>query len=115
MESLPDESTFAMAVAKMNVTNPLRAGQLHETTQLCSTSQGQNPDVWRPTQTDMDSAAFKVIVGEAKFMKGGLPRGTIFDSVDGGLLEIKGGSSVLSSSYQLTTPEVGSYRVTDFM
>ncbi len=49
----------------------------------------------------MESAAFKVIVGDAKFTATGLPKGTIFDSVQGGLLEIKGGSSALKSTYQL--------------
>jgi hypothetical protein len=57
--------------------------------------------VWRPTQADMDSAAFKVIVGEPKFTPGGLPKGTIFDGTLGGNLEIKGGSSTLDSTYQL--------------
>jgi len=49
----------------------------------------------------MDSAAFKVIVGEPKFTASGLPKGTIFDGTLGGNLEIKGGSSVLDSTYQL--------------
>lgn len=49
----------------------------------------------------MDSAAFKVIVGEPEFTPGGLPKGTIFDGTLGGNLEIKGGSSMLNSTYQL--------------
>lgn len=54
-----------------------------------------------PTLEQTESAAFRVIVGEPKFTTGGLPRGTIFDASQGGLLEIKGGTSVLDSSYQL--------------
>lgn len=42
-----------------------------------------------------------MIVGEAKYTKGGKPVGTIIDSTEAGLLEIKGGASPLSSSYQL--------------
>jgi len=49
----------------------------------------------------MDSAAFRVIVGEPKFTPGRLPRGTTFDGTLGGNLEIKGGASMLNSSYQL--------------
>jgi hypothetical protein len=57
--------------------------------------------VWRPTAEDVDSAAFKVIVGDAKYTRGGLLKGTIFDSTTGGYTEIKAGSSPLVSSYQL--------------
>jgi filamentous hemagglutinin len=46
----------------------------------------------------MNSAAFRVIVGEPKFTNSGQPVGTIPDSFG---LEIKGGSSPLTSSYQL--------------
>ncbi|MPS29661.1 MAG: hypothetical protein E2576_07190 [Alcaligenaceae bacterium] len=60
----------------------------------------KNNTVLRPTQADFDSAAFKVIVREPKFTKGGLPKGTIFDGTAGGNLEIKGGASMLDSSYQ---------------
>lgn len=74
---------------------------MHEADQLAAIGKSKNTDVWRPSQADMDSAAFKVIVGDPKFTPGGLPKGTIFDSLDGGFLEIKGGSSPLSSSYQL--------------
>jgi hypothetical protein len=55
----------------------------------------------RPSQADINSAAFKVIVGEPQYTSIGLPKGTIFDATKGGLLEIKGGSSPLGSSYQL--------------
>ncbi|MCC5842770.1 MAG: hypothetical protein JJU05_00825, partial [Verrucomicrobia bacterium] len=79
----------------------LRAGQIHESQQLAQLGLLKNTSVWRPSQVDMESAAFKIIVGPPKFTQGGLPRGIIFDSVQGGFLEIKGGSSPLHSSYQL--------------
>src|SRR6185503_14937854 len=61
----------------------------------------KNTRVFRPTPDQIDSAAFKVVVGEAKYTQSGLPRGTIIDSAQGGLLEIKGGTSMLNTSYQL--------------
>jgi filamentous hemagglutinin len=54
--------------------------------------------VWRPTPAQMNSAAFNVIVGRPKFTPKGDPVGVIVDSVG---LELKGGSSMLESSYQL--------------
>jgi hypothetical protein len=53
----------------------------------------------------MESAAFRAIVGEPKFTKGKQPVGVIFDSSPElgfrGYLEIKGGTSELSTTYQL--------------
>lgn len=49
----------------------------------------------------MESALFAVIVGPAKFTRGGKPVGTIFDVSGPGFTERKSGSSVLDSSYQL--------------
>jgi hypothetical protein len=46
----------------------------------------------------MDSAAFRVVVGQPKFTRRGEAVGTIPDSIG---LEIKGGDSPLGSSYQL--------------
>lgn len=40
-------------------------------------------------------------MGVPKYTKGGQPKGIIFDGVENGYLEIKGGSSALSSTYQL--------------
>jgi hypothetical protein len=42
-----------------------------------------------------------VIVGDPKYTRGGLLKGTTLDATEAGLLEIKHGSSVLDSSYQL--------------
>jgi hypothetical protein len=79
----------------------LAAGQAFEAEQLAALNLPKNTSVWRPTLAETQSAAFKIIVGEAKFTEGGLLSGIIFDAAEGGLLEIKGGSSVLSSSYQV--------------
>jgi len=45
--------------------------------------------------------AFKAIVGDPRYTAGGLARGTVLDSVEHGLAEIKSGSSSLDSTYQL--------------
>ena len=83
------------------IAGPLRGGVNYEIERLAELGVPKNNTVWRPTQADMDSAAFKVIVGEPEFTPGGLPKGTIFDGTLGGNLEIKGGSSMLNSTYQL--------------
>jgi hypothetical protein len=53
---------------------------------------------WRPTAEQIQSAAFKLIVGEAKYTKGGQLTGVLPDAVG---LEIKSGASTLGTSYQL--------------
>ena len=60
-----------------------------------------NTIVWRPELADIESSAFKVIVGPAKLTPKGKFVGIKFDSLSGELLEIKHGKSVLDSSYQL--------------
>jgi RHS repeat-associated protein len=80
---------------------PLVNGRAVEAQQMAQLQLAKNNDVWRPTDADIDSAAFKVIVGDAKYTAGGLRKGTIFDSTTGGYTEIKAGSSPLVSSYQL--------------
>jgi len=82
-------------------TTALRAGQVFETDVLAAQNLAKNTGVWRPTAAQIDSAAFKVIVGDARYTSTGLARGTIMDSVQGGFLEIKGGSSVLDFTEQL--------------
>jgi RHS repeat-associated protein len=79
----------------------MRAGQTFETEILAAQNLEKNTGVWRPTPAQIDSAAFKLIVGEAEYTPRGLARGTILDSVEGGFLEIKGGASALESTYQL--------------
>src|SRR5206468_1590548 len=62
---------------------------------------GKDNVVWRPTEKDINSVAFNVIVGKPKYTPGGLPKGVIYDSATNGPLEIKSGASMLDSSYQL--------------
>ncbi|ESX11815.1 hypothetical protein X768_09720 [Mesorhizobium sp. LSJC265A00] len=76
-------------------------GVTHEAERLAQLGLTKNNAGWRPNQADFDSAAFKVIVGDAKFSRGGLPKGTIFDGMKVGNFEIKGGLSMLDSTYQL--------------
>jgi hypothetical protein len=80
---------------------PLVNGRTVEAQQLTQLQLARNTDVWRPTAEDVESAAFKVIVGDPKYTRSGSLRGTIFDSMTGGYTEIKAGSSPLMSSYQL--------------
>jgi hypothetical protein len=75
---------------------------LHEAEQLAKLSIVKNTEVFVPNAAQVESAAFRVIVGEAKYTPGGQLKGTIFDGVlSAGYLEIKGSSSVLDSTYQL--------------
>ena len=61
-----------------------------------------------PTHAQVNSATFKLIVGNAKYTAKGVPVGTIYDvSVGAGIGEIKNGSSVLNSSYQLRLQTFG--------
>ena len=62
-----------------------------------------------PTPEQVDSVAFKVIVGGAKYADSGELVGTIYDGASGkGLAEVKTGSSSLESSYQLRLQTYGS-------
>lgn len=80
----------------------LTAGRAWENAELASLGKPKNTTVWRPSQADIESSAFKVIVGPAKYTSGGRPVGTIVDIVEtGGSIEIKGGTKMLESSYQL--------------
>jgi len=81
--------------------NPLRAGQLYEVEQLSALGVGKNNTVFRPKIAEVETATFKAMVGEPKYTPGGQLKGTIFDSVENGYLEIKGGTSELNSTYQL--------------
>ena len=80
----------------------LVAGRAWEEAELAALGKARNTDVWRPTTADMDSAAFKVIVGPPKFTATGKPVGTAVDIAEtSGSIELKGGSKPLESSYQL--------------
>lgn len=84
------------------LTNPaLREGQLHESEQLAKLEIPKNTSIFRPTEEEVGTATFKAIVGDSKYTKGGQLKATIFDGIEGGYWEIKGGTSELASSYQL--------------
>lgn len=89
-------------LTKSGVLEQLKGGQLFESQRLQNIGQVKNTTAWRPTQSDINSAAFNVIVGKPKYTDTGLPVGTILDAKTlGGFLEIKSGTSILTSSYQL--------------
>jgi RHS repeat-associated protein len=100
-EAAPILAKAEVAAASSGVPSALRAGQQFESEVLAAQNQIKNTDVWRPTIEQIDSATFGVIVGDVRYTTGGLPRGTILDSVQDGFLEIKGGTSILDSTYQL--------------
>lgn len=61
----------------------------------------KNKELWRPTDEQIESVKFKEIVGNIKFTKRGLYKGTVLDSTECGYTEIKSGKSPLRASYQL--------------
>jgi RHS repeat-associated protein len=82
--------------------SPMKAGKAFEARRLGELGLERNTSVWRPTSQQMESSAFKVIVGKAKrTSRRGKPKGTRLDSIQGDLLELKGGRSTLNSTYQL--------------
>lgn len=106
--SLPSEinwggSDYLEAASDVNsVPGQLNAGVDYEAERLEALNLSKNTEVFQPTPEQVQSAAFQVIVGPAQYTPEGDLVGTIADSTEGGgLLEIKGGSSVLNSTYQL--------------
>ncbi|AEF99541.1 RHS repeat-associated core domain-containing protein [Methylomonas methanica] len=90
------------------LSSPMRSGQIAEAEQLAALNSSGKVS-FTPTATQIDSAAFKIIVGEAKYTAAGTPVGTIYDgSIASGLAEIKNGASTLNSSYQLRLQTYGS-------
>jgi filamentous hemagglutinin len=79
----------------------LASGQAAETRALGALSMAKNTDVWRPSPQQIGSEAFRAIVGDPRYTSRGLARGTVLDSTEKGLVEIKSGSSELDSTYQL--------------
>jgi hypothetical protein len=102
--SIGDHVLFAkfsgFLAAETGVPSALRSGQLAEGPALDAIG-SSGKVTFTPTADQINSAAFKVIVGDAKYTASGTPVSTIFDgSTAGGLAEIKSGSSVLNSTYQ---------------
>jgi len=93
--------------AETGVPPALRAGQAAEVELLAAVNAGPKV-LFTPTQAQIDSATFKVMVGDAKYTAEGNPVSTIYDgSVGNGLIEIKTGTSALESSYQLRLQAYG--------
>jgi RHS repeat-associated protein len=89
------------------IPSALRAGQLAEGPALDAIG-SLGKVIFTPTAEQIDSAAFKVIVADAKYTSTGAPISTIYDgSTASGLAEIKSGSSVLNSTYQLRLQTYG--------
>jgi RHS repeat-associated protein len=99
--------TFSVVVVEGVFPTPMRAGRLAEEAALVSI--GSSGKVgFTPTAEQINSAAFNVIVGDARYTASGLPVSVIYDgSFAGGLAEIKSGSSVLNSTYQLRLQTYG--------
>nr|WP_253899979.1 RHS repeat-associated core domain-containing protein [Corallococcus carmarthensis] len=96
------------AQAPNQVPPQLTAGTLDEARILDAL--GSNGKVtFQPTAEQMESAAFRVLVGEPKLTSQGNPVSTIFDaSIGPGVAEIKTGKSLLNSTYQLRLQVYGS-------
>ena len=86
---------------RLPVPSILSSGQDAEARALFALNAVKNTEVWRPSRQQIDSQAFRTIVGRPLYTVRGIVRGTILDSVGEGLAEIKSGSSVLNSTYQL--------------
>jgi hypothetical protein len=80
---------------------PLTSGQIAEAQALQMLKLAKNTEVWRPSPEQIGSEDFVSIVGSPHYTATGLARGTVLDSVIAGFSEIKSGSSVLDSTYQL--------------
>ena len=80
---------------------PLALGQAAEAQALLALNIQKNSAVWRPTPEQIESPAFRFIVGRPRYTSTGLARGTVLDSINPGFTEIKSGTSVLDSTYQL--------------
>ncbi|MFA7345640.1 MAG: RHS repeat-associated core domain-containing protein [Terrimicrobiaceae bacterium] len=94
--------------AEGGVSSALRAGQIAEGPALEAIG-SSGKVVFTPTAQQIDSAAFKIIVGEAKYTSTGASVSTIFDGMTSqGLAEVKSGSSLLNSTYQLRLQTYGS-------
>ncbi|EEF59768.1 YD repeat protein [Pedosphaera parvula Ellin514] len=87
---------------KQNVVPPqLPEGVDYEAERLAARGVPKNTSVFQPTPEQTQTAAFQIIVGPPKYTPGGQLIGTISDGARNGLLEIKGGSSTLYSTYQM--------------
>ncbi|MEA3066068.1 MAG: hypothetical protein QOJ27_2529 [Sphingomonadales bacterium] len=101
-----EPSAFAQ-LEPLATVNPRRAGVLAEG-QILDAIGSIGKVTFTPTAAQIESAAFRTIVGEPKYTAGGAPVSTIYDGSSlEGLLEIKTGRSALNSSYQLRLQTYG--------
>jgi hypothetical protein len=99
---VPAEGMMGDAGAVLSsIPGQLTQGVDYEAQRLAALNLSKNTAIFQPTAEQVQSAAFQVIVGPPQYTAGGDLVGTIADSTQGGLTEIKGGSSTLNSSYQL--------------
>jgi hypothetical protein len=103
LDSLVHPRAFAPTPAGVHPPVPpiLSSGQNAEARALSALNAAKNTEVWRPSRQQIDSPVFRTIVGRPLYTVRGIVRGTIVDSVGDGLAEIKSGSSILNSTYQL--------------
>jgi len=99
MPGSPDP--FSGPPSPNRVPGPLRSGQAAEALALDALHVAKNTEVWRPSEQQIGSAAFRAIVGDPRYTGRGLAKGTVLDSTEVGLAEIKSGASALDSTYQL--------------
>jgi filamentous hemagglutinin len=90
-----------MSLSDRKAPPALRSGQAAEIQALRALCLVKNTEVWRPSDEQVKSAAFRIIVGDPRYTPTGLARGTVLDAVGPDLAEIKSGASVLDSTYQL--------------
>ncbi|MCP4308111.1 MAG: hypothetical protein GY788_25200 [bacterium] len=76
----------------------MRAGRASEAEILANRGLTKLTETWRPSQEQIESTLFRVVVGEPNYTRTGLPVGTIPDAAG---TEIKSGSSLMGSSYQM--------------
>lgn len=81
--------------------SPLTEGIQAEARTLDALGRRKNRAVWRPSPEQIQSPAFRRIVGTPQYTARGHARGTIVDSAEQGLAEIKSGRSRLEPCYQL--------------
>ena len=97
----PSPRLGAAPPAEGSVPRPLASGQAAEVRALGALRFSKNTEIWRPSPAQIESSEFKRIVGLPRYTDRGFPRGTVVDSVETELAEIKSGRSVLKPTYQL--------------
>jgi len=79
----------------------LAEGRQAELSALQRLQRSKNREVYRPTDEQMKSEDFKLIVGPPRYTERGYAKGTVIDVTEGEWAEIKSGGSPLEPTYQL--------------